>query len=348
MKKVKNNFQIRFDFNQYQKKWSSDSCFLTLQPKTFGIWCKLFLVLYEGFPYGHCSQLKVPKLAKNTDYYGLQKYTKEELDNLDGHQLNLLLSALLPYEQQFELAIDIEKRIHIRLMLPEKDVKAALKELEEQNILSRTQNGIIYCRDLRNDYFKSLTAYQNGKKGGNPKLKAKSVKSELPPDKMESVIATNEVGVIDRTMKYLCSSCGAVAKEIESYTFKVEVPTDPVVNDEAEQRYPDFDLKPYFKGGFWAAKKRWKFLVREDYAVWCEFVNFLTTTPMWWDVLKAQMIEPTDYATMVRKWNFTRTQWEPVLEMMLGCGLSAETKLFHRLPQFIESYNNKVNKGRRQ
>lgn len=61
---------------------------------------------------------------------------------------------------------------------PLKEVKAAIAELEVRNVFSRGDNGAIYSRRMVRDNAKAKKDRENGKGGGNPKLKP----DDKPPD----------------------------------------------------------------------------------------------------------------------------------------------------------------------
>jgi hypothetical protein len=79
-----------------------------------------------------------------------------------------------------------------------KEAERFLRELEEAGVFSRSENGTIFCRRMVRDAQEADIARDNGKKGGNPKLKgvnpplnppvnggvkAKSTESELEEER---------------------------------------------------------------------------------------------------------------------------------------------------------------------
>lgn len=65
--------------------------------------------------------------------------------------------------------------------ISEKECTALLMELEGNGVFSRDDDGTIYSRRMRRDFEKAIKDKENGKGGGNPKLKG----GVNPPDKGE-------------------------------------------------------------------------------------------------------------------------------------------------------------------
>lgn len=61
---------------------------------------------------------------------------------------------------------------------PLDEVKAALGELEARQVFSRSESGVIFSRRMVRDRQKALDDAENGKQGGNPRLK----QGVNPPD----------------------------------------------------------------------------------------------------------------------------------------------------------------------
>lgn len=53
-----------------------------------------------------------------------------------------------------------------------KEFDACLQELEDANIFSRTDGGVVYSRRMVRDHVRSMNARKNGANGGNPNLKS--------------------------------------------------------------------------------------------------------------------------------------------------------------------------------
>lgn len=64
-----------------------------------------------------------------------------------------------------------------------KEVGDLLEELESAGVFSRTDDGVIYSRRMVRDKAKRDEDRANGKRGGNPKLKASTNPGVNPPDK---------------------------------------------------------------------------------------------------------------------------------------------------------------------
>jgi hypothetical protein len=74
-----------------------------------------------------------------------------------------------------------KKRIAALSGIPERECIVLLLELEGFGVFSRDDDGTIYSRRMRRDAFKAAKDKENGKGGGNPRLKA----GVNPPDKPE-------------------------------------------------------------------------------------------------------------------------------------------------------------------
>ncbi len=64
---------------------------------------------------------------------------------------------------------------------PLKEVKTAIAELEERNVFSRSEDGAIYSRRMVRDKAKAIKDRENGKGGGNPKLRDEDKAGVNPP-----------------------------------------------------------------------------------------------------------------------------------------------------------------------
>lgn len=67
---------------------------------------------------------------------------------------------------------------------PLKEVKAAIAELEDRNVFSRADNGAVISRRMVRDKAKADKDKQNGKGGGNPKLKPSVNEGVNPQDNL--------------------------------------------------------------------------------------------------------------------------------------------------------------------
>jgi hypothetical protein len=61
----------------------------------------------------------------------------------------------------------------------ERDVKRAVKELENLGVFSRTNSGVIFSRRMIRDENRRKTLQENGAKGGNPNLKKQELSDGL-------------------------------------------------------------------------------------------------------------------------------------------------------------------------
>lgn len=68
---------------------------------------------------------------------------------------------------------------------PASEVRKALAELETKNVFSRTGDGVIFSRRMVRDKAKADRDRQNGKGGGNPKLKGEDNAGVNPRDKAQ-------------------------------------------------------------------------------------------------------------------------------------------------------------------
>ena len=67
----------------------------------------------------------------------------------------------------------------------EKECTALLLELEGNGVFSRDEDGTIYSRRMRRDFEKAVKDKENGKGGGNPKLKGGVNPTDKPKDNSE-------------------------------------------------------------------------------------------------------------------------------------------------------------------
>lgn len=70
---------------------------------------------------------------------------------------------------------------------PMTEVRRAISELEERKVFSRSEEGAIYSRRMVRDQAKAVTDHENGKGGGNPKVKG-GVNPQTNPQKLEARI----------------------------------------------------------------------------------------------------------------------------------------------------------------
>lgn len=75
---------------------------------------------------------------------------------------------------------------------PMKEVRAALAELEQRNVFSRTEDGAIYSRRMVRDKAKAEKDRNNGKGGGNPKLLNPVNGGVNPQDKAQKLEARDQ------------------------------------------------------------------------------------------------------------------------------------------------------------
>jgi len=69
----------------------------------------------------------------------------------------------------------------LQLARPVAEVKKAMSELEKHGVFSRTEDGIIYSRRMVRDNLREQQDRENGKGGGNPKLKSAHNGGVNPP-----------------------------------------------------------------------------------------------------------------------------------------------------------------------
>lgn len=72
------------------------------------------------------------------------------------------------------------KQIAAMAGAPERDVAKLLAELQEAGVFSLTDDGVIYSRRMVRDKAAAEEARENGKRGGNPALKATAAKADIP------------------------------------------------------------------------------------------------------------------------------------------------------------------------
>lgn len=78
-----------------------------------------------------------------------------------------------------------KKQLAALVGIPERDCTALLLELEGGGVFSREEDGTIFSRRMRRDAEKALKDKENGKGGGNPRLKAGVNPPDNPPVKGE-------------------------------------------------------------------------------------------------------------------------------------------------------------------
>jgi hypothetical protein len=82
--------------------------------------------------------------------------------------------------------------------ITEKDCTALLMELEGNGVFSRDADGTIYSRRMRRDHAKAIKDKENGKGGGNPKLKGGVNPQDKGEDKAQKLDArTSEARASD-------------------------------------------------------------------------------------------------------------------------------------------------------
>ncbi len=80
-----------------------------------------------------------------------------------------------------------DAQIGVLVGAPPSQITAMLGELDMAGVFSRTRSGVIYSRKMTRMIKKAATARNNGRKGGNPKLRKETEKSTLdnPPHKAQ-------------------------------------------------------------------------------------------------------------------------------------------------------------------
>jgi len=85
-----------------------------------------------------------------------------------------------------------DKQIAALVGASPKEVSGAVMELEEAGVFSRTEEGVIYSRRMVRDKEKAERDRENGKGGGNPKLRKKDKVGVNPPDKAQKLEARDQ------------------------------------------------------------------------------------------------------------------------------------------------------------
>lgn len=155
-------------------------------PQFKAVWMDMLMNMVLTFPFGHMSRLS-KNLMKKSDLPLVKKILVGSLvyqnpDQTHNQKVNqthyqdpnqdddqwVRLSVGLRLPEQFTLVENIEDQIPKLTGYDRILVRDSLQALDELNVFSRTETGIIYSRRMKNDFEKRKTAFINACGGVNP------------------------------------------------------------------------------------------------------------------------------------------------------------------------------------
>jgi hypothetical protein len=185
-KKKQPEFKRHFYLNWFASDWLGDPGLKLCSPDAKAVWMDMLMNMVLTFPFGHMSRLSKPKmkesnlllvkkilggtlLYQNPDQSADQKanQTAYQDPNQDDDQW-VRLSVGLRLPEQLTLVVNIENQIPKLTGYDPNLVKEAIAELDELNVFSRTESGIIYSRRMKSDFEVRKRAFINACGGVNP------------------------------------------------------------------------------------------------------------------------------------------------------------------------------------
>jgi hypothetical protein len=191
--KKKPEFKRHFYLQWVSAAWLGDPGLKLCTPEVKAVWMDMLMNMVLTFPFGHMSRLSKPLMREsnlplvkkilggslvyqNPDQNPNQ--TAYQDPNQDDDQW-IRLSVGLKLPEQLSLVVSIEDQIPKLTGYDSVLVKDAIQMLDDLNVFSRTEGGIIYSRRMRYDFEKRKTAFINACKGVNP-YEYKQLKRNAP------------------------------------------------------------------------------------------------------------------------------------------------------------------------
>lgn len=113
--------------------------------------------------------------------------TDPELRLCSGRARGALIDtmSLMHYSSKYGFLLTNESKADLtqvakQLVWPAKTYQNAIKELLDNGVLEQDEQGVIYCPRMVSDREKRERGIEDGKKGGNPKLKPQGVNPPAP------------------------------------------------------------------------------------------------------------------------------------------------------------------------
>jgi hypothetical protein len=192
-KRKQPEFKRYFYLSWFAQDWLGDPGLKMCDPEFKAVWMDMLMNMVLTFPFGHMSRLskslmkksELP-LVKKILLGSLVHQNPDQKPNQTSHQdpnqdddqwVRLSVGLRLP--EQFSLVENIEDQIPKLTGYDSVLVRDALQALDELNVFSRTESGIIYSRRMKKDFEKRKTAFVNACGGVNP-YEYKSLKRNSP------------------------------------------------------------------------------------------------------------------------------------------------------------------------
>lgn len=145
--------------------WLSDIELRACSPDIRAVWTDMLMMMLKSFPFGHMSRLSKRKM-KESNLLLVQQVLTGHHDNEDSEWVTLSIGLKL-YEQLM-IVDNIEDQIARSTGNDPGLVREALEYLDNVNVFSRTDNGIIYSRRMARDFAARKRAFLNAHHGVNP------------------------------------------------------------------------------------------------------------------------------------------------------------------------------------
>jgi predicted transcriptional regulator len=336
------HFKKQIFMKWYPDRWLNSPELKRLKGDVKGFYMDLICQLFLCFPYGYCSVInaqKANKLEKSVNRRVNRVVIPEDKEE-DNLWLNLTLNCTLA--EQLRVVDNIEMELSKFLPYSQEEIAGYIRVLEENRVISRSSAGIIYQRRMVKDFKRSVDAYLNGIKGGNPKFKKKKAGIFVGDKELKTNRSQNSVkGRGEPSRSYLPISNIGVGKGESAERGKASSDGNPTGENKQRYHLTDQLQKIYTKS--WDDLSREietdpsppiQGLTEKGFLVWKKFVDWVEKhnhTELW----NAKPLFPVSFQDIVFKKGFTDDRWKPVIEHMLGSGIGPQHNLAYRIPQFM-------------
>lgn len=329
----------------YPDAWLQSPELRRLKPEVKGFYIDLICQLFYCFPYGHCSLLNYKKANK------LQKQVNQRVNQVviheDNDEDNLWADLTLNFSLHKQLSVvdNLEKELHKYLPYSPDEISSYIRILEENRVISRNAQGIIYVRRMVKDFKRKLVAYLNGSKGGNPKFKKRKTTPKSTETKQRKSLKTNELENLDnqgveplRSYSLPIDNKGVGKGEYREGKTNPNGEKNATIHPRGVFPLQNLyerswsDLSSPSCNQFPSAMIRG--LTEQGFLKWKEFVDWVERNE-YQELWVARPFGPKDFQHVYFEKNFKETHWKPVIEKILSTGIEPKHTLFYRIPEFL-------------
>jgi hypothetical protein len=328
----------------YPDSWLNSPELKRLKGEVKGFYIDMICQLFYCFPYGYCSVLnaqKANKLEKSVNRR-VNRVVNHEDNEQDNLWLNLTLNCNLA--EQLRVVDNIEAELSKFLPYSQEEIVGYIRVLEENRVLSRSSNGILYQRRMVKDFKRSVDAYLNGIKGGNPKFKKKKsgkieVDNSLTTSRAQKSVKGR--GEPSRSLPTLINKGVGNRESIERENTTQDGQKDHQVGEFQLQELYAKSWKDLSSSVGDHPPPMIKGLTEEGFIVWKDFVDWVEEHKFR-ELWVAKPLFPVSFQELVFKKGFHKGMWLPVIEHMLGSGIGSQHNLAYRIPQFMKYQQQKA------